>query len=94
MYAFFPSISHPNQTTTYLTDDLQGLWVDGIFLPALYRAHEGEDGLLQHFPASYAVAQANALSHGTERSTFDSDLQVSRTQLVKYFIQPEKLSKI
>ena len=94
LYAFFPSVLHPNLKTTYLTNDLQSLWLDGLFLPALYRAHEGEDGLLQHFPASYAVAQANAISHSAERSSFDSDLQVSRTQLLKYFIQPEKLPLI
>src|SRR5580700_1687040 len=92
LYAYFPNIQEPDRTTTFLTDDQLSLWVDGVFLPALYAEHEGEDGLLQHFPASYAVAKANALSHGTERSSYDHEMHLSRTQLLKYFIQPEKLA--
>jgi hypothetical protein len=65
--------------------------VDGVFLPALYREYEGEDGLLQHFPASYEAAKANALSYGTEWSTYDHELHLSRQQLIQHFIQPKKL---
>jgi hypothetical protein len=79
LYAYFPNIQEPNRTTTFLTDDQLSLWVDGVFLPALYAEHEGEDRLLQHFPASYAVAKANALSHGTERSSYDHEMHLSRT---------------
>lgn len=63
-----------------------------MFLSALYAEHEGEEGLLHHFPASYAVAKANSLSHGTERSVYDHEMHISRTQLLKYFVQPEKLA--
>jgi hypothetical protein len=94
LYAFFPRISHPNRTTTYLTNDEQRLWLNGVFLPALYAEHKGQDGVLQHFPTSYRVAQANALSHGTERTVFDHETQLSRQQLLRYFIQPEKLAGI
>src|SRR5208282_4777236 len=40
LYAFFPRMAHPNQRTTYLTDDLQSLWLDGLFLPTLYAKHK------------------------------------------------------
>jgi hypothetical protein len=94
LYAFFPRIAHPNLTTTYLTDDLQSLWLDGLFLPALYAEHEGEDGLLHPFPTSHRVAQANAFSHSAERSSIDREMHLSRQQLLKCFIQPEKLAGI
>jgi hypothetical protein len=63
-------------------------------LPALYVKHKGEDGLLQHFPASYEAAKATALSHSIERSTYGHELHLSRQQLIRRFIQPEKLSGI
>ena len=66
--------------------------MDSVFLPALYGEHEGEDGLLQHFPASYEAAKANALAHSTKQSTYDHELQVPRQQLIRHFIQPEKLA--
>jgi hypothetical protein len=94
LYAFFPKISHPNRTTTYLRDDEKRLWLDSVFFPALYAEHKGEEGVLQHFPASHKVAQANALSHGTERTVFDHEMHLSRQQLLEYFIQPEKLAGI
>jgi hypothetical protein len=96
LYAFFPKLAlhHPNRTTTYLTDEQQDLWLDGVFLPALYAEHKGEDGLLQHFLASYKTAKANALSHSTERSTYDHKFHLSRQQLLSYFIQPEKLAGV
>jgi len=56
LYAFFLQIAYPNRITIYLTDDLQSLWLDGLFLPALYAEHEGEEGLLQHFPTSHKAA--------------------------------------
>jgi hypothetical protein len=92
LYAFFPRISHPNRTTTYLTNDQQRLWLNSVFLPALYAEHKGQDGVLQHFPTSYRVAQANALSHSTERTVFDHETHLSRQQLLRYFVQPEKLA--
>ena len=93
LFAFFPKLAlHPERTTTFLTDEQQSLWVDSVFLPALYGEHEGEDGLLQHFPASYEAAKANALAHGTEQSTYDHGLHVVRQQLIRHFIHPEKLA--
>jgi hypothetical protein len=93
LFAFFPKLAlHPNRTTTFLTDKQQSLWVDGVFLPALYGEHRGEDGLLQHFLASYEAAKASALAHGTERSTYDHGLHLPRQQSIQHFIQPEKLS--
>jgi hypothetical protein len=94
LYAFFPKISHPNRTTTYLRDDEKRLWLDGAFFLALYAEHTGEEGVLQHFPASHKVAQANALSHGTKRTVFDHEMHLSRQQLLEYFIQPKKLARI
>lgn len=94
LYAFFPRIAHPNLTTTYLTDDLQSLWLDGLFLPALYAEHEGEDGLLHPFPTSHKAAQANAFSHSAERSSTDREMHLSRQQLFKCFIRPERLAGI
>jgi hypothetical protein len=93
LFAFFPKLAlHPDRTTTFLTDKQQSLWVDSVFLPALYGEYEGEDRLLQHFPGSYETAKANALSHGTEQSTYDHGLHLPRQQLIRHFIQPEKLS--
>jgi hypothetical protein len=94
LYAFFPRIVHPNRTTTYLTDDQQSLWLDGLFLPALYAEHKGEDGLLHPFPTSHKVAQANAFSHSAERSSIHQDIHLPRQQLLRCFIQPEKLAGI
>jgi hypothetical protein len=62
-----------------------------LFLPALYAEHKGEEGLLHPFPTSHKVAQANAFSHSAERSSLDREMHLSRQQLLKYFIQPEKL---
>lgn len=93
LFAFFPKLAlHPNRTTTFLTDQQQSLWVDGVFLPALYEEYKGEDGLLQDFPASYEAAKANALAHGTERPTYDHQFHLPRQQPIRHFIQPEKLS--
>jgi hypothetical protein len=47
-----PPIVEPMDSVE-LTDEQQDLWLDGVFLPALYTEHEGEDKLLQHFPTSY-----------------------------------------
>jgi hypothetical protein len=96
LFAFFPKLAlHPDGTTTFLTDKQQSLWVDSVFLPALYGEYEGEDGLLQHFPGSYETAKANALSHSTEQSTYDhKGLHLPRQQLIRHFIQPEKLSRL
>ena len=95
MYAFFPKLAlNPQRTTTFLTDEQQRRWLNGVFLPALYAAHNGEDGLLQHFPASYESAKAAALAQGTEQLARDHEFHLSREQLIQHFIQPEKLSGI
>jgi hypothetical protein len=94
LYAFFPRIAHLNRMTTYLTDDLQSLWLDSLFLLALYAKHEGKEGLLQPFPTSHEIAQANAFSHTAKRSSIDREMHLSCQQLLKCFIQPEKLAGI
>ena len=91
LYAFFPKMHHPHRTTTYVTEEQQRIWVDKIMLPALYNEHQGEEGLLQHFPSSFDAAKAVALSHGLEKSSYDHEFHLSRQQLIKQFIQPEKL---
>jgi hypothetical protein len=53
-----------------------------VFLPALYAELDGEDVLLQRFPALYDSAKAAALAHGTERSIYDHELHLSRQQLI------------
>jgi hypothetical protein len=47
-------------------DKQQGLWVNSVFLLALYSKHKGKDRLLQHFLALYEAAKANALSYSTK----------------------------
>jgi hypothetical protein len=95
LFAFFPKlVLHSDWTTTFLTDKQQSLWVDSVFLLALYGEHEGEDGLLQHFLASYDAAKASALAHGTERSIYDHGLHLPHQQSIQHLIQPEKLSRL
>jgi hypothetical protein len=62
--------------------------------PKMGGEHEGEDGLLQHFLASYEAAKASALAHGTKRSTYDHGLHLPRQQLIQHFIQSERLSRL
>ena len=63
-----------------------------MFLLALYEEYKGEDGHLQHFPASYEAAKANALACSTEQPTYDHEFHLPRQQQIRHFIQPEKLS--
>jgi hypothetical protein len=90
-YGCMPSSQrYPTLTGRLRTDDEKRLWLNSVFLPTLYAEHKGEERVLQHFPASYEVAQANALSHGTERTVFDYEMHISRQQLLNYIIRPEK----
>ena len=84
----------PKRTTTYLTTEQERLWMDGLFLPAVYAEHQGEDGTLQHLPASYDAAKAATLAQGTEKTVHDQAATPTRLRLLRFALQPEKLSGI
>jgi hypothetical protein len=86
LYTFFSRIAHPNLMTTYLTDDLQSLWLDSLFLPILYAEHKDKDRLLHPFSTLYRAAQANAFSYSTEHSSIDHKMYLFCQQLFKCFI--------
>ena len=87
LFAFFPELSlEEGRQTTYLTENQQSLWLDVAVLPALYAEYDGEDGLLEHFPASYEAAKADTLARGTEGIVHNHEMHLSRQQQLRYFI--------
>lgn len=79
-----------NATRTMLKDEDEVLWIDSILLPAIYAVVQ-DSNILQHYPSSAAVIQADARASGSESYAKE---QHSREQFINYFLQPQHLDAI
>ena len=95
IYAFFPKlVLEEGQATTFLTAKQEELWLNRAFLPAIAAEYNYKDAVLQHFPASYQSAKADALARSTEKTVYNQGGLPSRQQLLQYMLQPGRLAGI
>ena len=89
IYALFPGLYQPQQRSSRLSDDQFRIWIDDIFLPAVYQYYS--DARLQHLPSNFSHSNLNSWAAWAEGRSIQTQ---SRQQLISYFLPPEHLDRI
>ncbi|KAB8199119.1 hypothetical protein BDV34DRAFT_233273 [Aspergillus parasiticus] len=90
IYILFPRLYHPTRKSFVIIKNKYTLWMNKMFLPALYTTYS--ESILQNLPVSAVDAQTRVTAASAEQP-MKHDKQ-PRVQLLQYRLRPELLNSL